>query len=154
MHVIWMNKVKVYFVCVIKVRANCQCISRSAYVYIYISVCNPPLCVHVSSVSFSHHYSLLRMNYPNSILTSIKTEWRTVTIPEWMGVQREKEEGTIAVRNMNEYQREHRRKRKVMGVNEYNYEENERCALMVRWGEWTCRVKIWEREKIRVNNIH
>jgi len=52
-----------------------------------------------------------------------------------MGVQREKEEGTIAVRNMNEYQREHRRKRKVMGVNEYNYEENERCALMVRWGE-------------------
>jgi len=37
-----------------------------------------------------------------------------------MGVQREKEEGTIAVRNMNEYQREHHRKKNVWGVNKYN----------------------------------
>jgi len=35
-------------------------------------------------------------------------------------VQCEKEEGTIIVRNMNGYQREYRREKKVMGVHEYD----------------------------------
>jgi len=59
----------------------------------------------------------LKINYTSSLLTSIKKERRTVTIPGWMGVQREKEEDAIVVRNMNGYQREHRGRKRVKGVN-------------------------------------